>query len=1324
MDVPNHIPSGCLRHVMAVTVVLLMALPALDAGTPVGAAPSPAMPPSRGSGQDDPPAVWEVLHAMNATLEVPPGEARVLRINMTSNRLEPVDWPDPLAGLSATGRAAVASVEPWLRGALAANLRRLGYSSDAFAREVRDCSDARWRDEVAFAVAHTPPEVLAGVPPALLTTNARLLHSQDASLPYADLVERQGEDGNYTTVSYVNATGARWELPRDVYYFYVAHPRVFWEVPATVSGRSLWRKAYYDELTYGGSGTLASALGACDDYVAAIQNATVWLHRQLEFGYGTNYVQPVEIILDRFGSCGEYSIAAAAALKVAMVPARVTIYTASDHQWNEVWLDGGWTFIDASSDVAGQATVREPELIPRIGSINFNDPDNFERSGWKPFMSMTNSFRPDDVDINSIGIRTSGPAYKCGDGNWSSPLVAVPHKYTNTSRVHITVVDGQGDPVEAAWVGVLELAHDPYDVNSFPYALFACANYTNASGQCEVEVGLQGTCYRNHVHSYTVEILSSYGSKQAVIPGDMPVTEEGVDLYYTYTVTGDAPALTHPQWTEMPLPDLPAQVLLDLDIGGSGVQRHSHGEYGGNEVFAFGTTFDHEFPATVDCAVMGADALATLLAGGSPEVVWGEYDVASESVMVPNYPEWEDLYLVLMNTDSYGTTKVVKLACSLGARMFPRLDLRAPAWGVDLSTAAPLPVRGTVRDHCAITGLCATVDGTTWVDIMGVLEAGAFDTALDVTGLASGEYTVGVRAVDAAGVWREENATLFLDADDPAVVITSPRDGEHVAAGDTIRLTATVTDNRAVSSVRARLVGKIWTDAPLPPGGDGLDMLLPTHGETGPMGLQLEATDTSGRATLVQLPIVIDPMPPIIQLRKPDSSKPVLVGPVASVGLTGSIWDDYGVGALLYRIDGGEWVDVSSDLTGEGAFALAVPTAGWADGNRVLELRALDLALHEDYLNVTYDVDKTPPTLDLEGWEEYYDDRVDVLLRGTVTDVHGVASVTVEINGSVPAQVSPDTEGYFEMPLPDGPMAVGAHGLKVSAIDSLGNVVDVALAYYIGDRTEPTILVEEPDEQARLTYGQPFTIDGTASDNVGVVRIEVSAMGRTWVPVESGLRPMVEWSVEVNATDLPLGTVEINVRAFDWQWLSSSMYLTIVLVDRTAPVCIMLPPEKGPIHEAEWGHNIQFHGNATDDVGVTKVCYRVDGGSWVPVQGGVNKTSIWFDVLTAGLVIGMHTLDVRVADAAGNQDVETTTFLVKERPEEGGLPTMAITAIALVAIIIIITVLLLTRRGRRPSGTEPAGDLEPGLLEDAPSTGPSATPAPEVPPPPPPSPPS
>jgi transglutaminase-like putative cysteine protease len=468
--------------------------------------------PSRFVPMADPPLpVTLEIDSIRALVEVPPGGTRTLRVDADNATLVPMDWVDPVEVLTGVQERAVDRVEPWLKRDLAIQLGRLGGFADKFARAIVDCTEDRYVDELAFTIAHSPPEVIQRVGNVnVLVDNAKQLYEQDQLLPYADIVERSAEDGNYTTVSYLNRTGVRLEYPRDIYYWYLAHARVFWEDPATVAGKSFWRKAYFEDISYNDSGTLKSWLVDCTNLYEAANASTVWMQMNMEFGYGTNPLQPVQVILERYGSCGQYSITTAASLKAAMIPARVAIYTASDHQWVEVWIDGHWMHVDASNDVAGKANVKEPELIRRTNSVNFNDAGVFER-GWKPYMSATNAWRVDDRIFNSIDISAPDPAISMKESGMVERWLGGDHRYTNTSTVRIDVTDSGGDPIEGAWVGIFRIGHDVYNPGTPDYPHFAYANYTDADGWCEFELGLQGFCSRcDKDHTYAALILSDH----------------------------------------------------------------------------------------------------------------------------------------------------------------------------------------------------------------------------------------------------------------------------------------------------------------------------------------------------------------------------------------------------------------------------------------------------------------------------------------------------------------------------------------------------------------------------------------------------------------------------------------------------------------------------------------------------------------------------------------------------------------------------------------------------------------------------------------------
>ena len=127
---------------------------------------------------------------------------------------------------------------------------------------------------------------------------------------------------------------------------------------------------------------------------------------------------------------------------------------------------------------------------------------------------------------------------------------------------------------------------------------------------------------------------------------------------------------------------------------------------------------------------------------------------------------------------------------------------------------------------------------------------------------------------------------------------------------------------------------------------------------------------------------------------------------------------------------------------------------------------------------------------------------------------------------------------------------------------------------------------------------------------------------------------------------------------------------------------------------------LRFH----DDVAVTKVEYRVDGWTWMPVPCEF-PCEIWdVEILTHELSDGGHVLEIRVSDAAGNDVMVNTPFEVKPVPEESTISTSLIAGIvvAVMAALVLVYFLVL-RKGpvtdgpvEEPSeaGTEPVMEPE------------------------------
>ncbi|MDI6856023.1 MAG: VCBS repeat-containing protein, partial [Candidatus Thermoplasmatota archaeon] len=99
-------------------------------------------------------------------------------------------------------------------------------------------------DEIAFCLAHISPDVLTDkdVYPEVFKKNAELIYEIDKTIQYANLVEK----GDYTTSNYwttieynvsAGAGGAitKYELPRDIYYWFIVHPKITDELPTFIN---------------------------------------------------------------------------------------------------------------------------------------------------------------------------------------------------------------------------------------------------------------------------------------------------------------------------------------------------------------------------------------------------------------------------------------------------------------------------------------------------------------------------------------------------------------------------------------------------------------------------------------------------------------------------------------------------------------------------------------------------------------------------------------------------------------------------------------------------------------------------------------------------------------------------------------------------------------------------------------------------------------------------------------------------------------------------------------------------------------------------------
>lgn len=393
-------------------------IPLVLAVTLLMAAFVPFLQPVQGSNADED---WILYEEVAGSVTVPPGgtgETLLLPDNVSISSDWPVQSPEVMA--------AVAAVPEWLRHDLTISFDRLDDEHrNIYAELIINAPDPRWIDEIAFVIAHSNVRTLTDQYffPELLYDNSRLIYEADPLLEYVRIVEEQ----DHTTIAYIDEAGNEVMVPRDIYYWFIVHPKLGDELPTYVDPQYNYTTDPPFDRNYGtppptgkfwrehllhhnrtDKPLLKDRLSSAGNIREAIRAINGWVDSSMMFTSDSERpVQPVRIYEKGIGRCGEYQDMRSAAARIALVPVVATSNSAEDHVWNEFW-DGDWTHWDGTID----------------------DPMMYER-GWGKTISTVWNVR--------------------GDGySWT-----VTERYSDHATLTITVLDRDGLPVDGAVVDLL-----------------------------------------------------------------------------------------------------------------------------------------------------------------------------------------------------------------------------------------------------------------------------------------------------------------------------------------------------------------------------------------------------------------------------------------------------------------------------------------------------------------------------------------------------------------------------------------------------------------------------------------------------------------------------------------------------------------------------------------------------------------------------------------------------------------------------------------------------------------------------------------------------
>jgi hypothetical protein len=217
----------------------------------------------------------------------------------------------------------------------------------------------------------------------------------------------------------------------------------------------------------------------------------------------------------------------------------------------------------------------------------------------------------------------------------------------------------------------------------------------------------------------------------------------------------------------------------------------------------------------------------------------------------------------------------------------------------------------------------------------------------------------------------------------------------------------------------------------------------------------------------------------------------------------------------------------------------------------------------------------------------------------------------------------------------------GKYNLIVEGKDKAGNVTRAApMNIYVDPKSDlPIVSIINPTSLMRV--GGDLNIVGTAADDDGVAKVEVSLDGGEYLAADGG----EFWSLYLKTGQLEEGRRTLDVRAVDVNGLAGPSVRVRFDLDRTKPLAAIGSPQVGSLVSGK----ISLSGTVFDANGVRSLEISKDGGkTWasVPLKKGKDpqRPSFSWAVDTSKLGDGPKVFNLRSVDMVGSKS--TAAYLL------------------------------------------------------------------------------
>ncbi|HCL56610.1 MAG TPA: hypothetical protein DHW82_06330, partial [Spirochaetia bacterium] len=503
-----------------------------------------------------------------------------------------------------------------------------------------------------------------------------------------------------------------------------------------------------------------------------------------------------------------------------------------------------------------------------------------------------------------------------------------------------------------------------------------------------------------------------------------------------------------------------------------------------------------------------------------------------------------------------------------------------------------------------------------------------------------GDLTLVLKAIDSAGLIGTSNSPLWVDNTNPSLSITSPVDGNAYIYGNDLTVLGTCSDNitNGIKEIRIT-IGSLAPEL-ISCGTDGNFSITKDVSSLSSYPITAIIIDKAGNQKQTAINPVFEK-----RVKKPafltdpgtySEAKSI----VLSVDTTGAV--------IRYTLDG-----TTPNCTTTPVYSSAISLFST---KTIQAIACKDGFVNSEILSGTFTINDTGlPSI--EFINPTVDQKVSGLVSfiGKTSDNIGVTLVEYKIDNGSYSPASGTLVWYFV--LDTSSLSEGSHTMTIRATDGHGNSSEEQQTFIV-DQTIPSVAVNlNYNLYENYIRGTNRTLSGTASDNNGVSKVQISFNGGVsffdTILADGG----TTWSYLIpNTASLIPGDASITavLRVVDVTGIIGTVYFPLI-IDNTNPGGAILSPVNNISIDGSAdlnSYNLVVSGSCTDNTasGVKNVVITVGPLSSDTVSCGGDNTFSFSKNILSIKNNGPISVSALITDKSGNTNTFTNYIALDDSP--------------------------------------------------------------------------